>query len=1311
MKSVSCVYLLEPNPDILIHVIAKVVANRDLPSKRRHMYYDILELDVEAEENAIRMAYKKLALKYHPDKNPDRIEEASAKFRSVSEAYQVLSDPTKRKAYDQYGDAGFENGGESEEDYSDEDEEGGYVCSCGHKHKGQKNSGRGVFKGFEFEDPFEFFVRMAFSGGRSFADFEALAPKTELEPLEALSLKYQRMVGSSVLQQGTPRVPSLYEYANSVGEVELGEDMREDCHQGPRTPEFWCPLSVNMFEKYGHKMPAQIYEQFLKEAAILSEIRLTEEDLPAPLRAHDPPHVRHKHERTTKFDVLVDKIWEEVVDVWLGGSEDVSITEEWEEQINEEAKEVWAKGVLGKLTLSSLAKARDLYLHQASLGGCKVWAGDWGPPVHAEASEDPMDFLKAVGLNILLDLHSELLGLASKHVPKNLKSQRLSLILAVCKKFLSTQQISSEFSQVAYVNWAQREQLVLEEAYQLGKAQRPERLCYVCKKMLPKTKFFRSQWLSNNASLRICVDCHENEWTSDMPGGPGKDTKHDKQHEHHHQERKKKQQGDKEEEKAGVEKEKSKAKAVAGAAVGQNKDKENKPVKMSKKEKRKARQAAAAEERRKEEAREQRHQEAMEAARKLKEASELAVRQEKERREQLRKQQEKEKQAKKKADAAKRKAEAEALAKAHTAEQAKKHAEKERAEQAKKAEEAARAKRLAEKAKPTRVCRHWKMKKKCWRADQCGFLHPGSKDSGEEEALPHVADEQPHLQQTHANTQQNNLQPAADTSGRALCPSWRAQGCCNFGKGCRFLHERDHRDTSGPIEAGPHGPSAQTLGGGANSAVCQLWRQGACTRGAHCTFLHPQLVNGGGASSDERDCFAFRKAGHCAFGDNCKFQHLTGPGTGAAAEQTDTVLIPVKAVSAEVNVKGWSEHKLRVLGAASFSPPLSSVPAAAPPNTFSSPRSSLPNGTAGGPSAAFPFAAAVPPCETPAAQEWACKHCTLRNPLHLTRCDACLNPRDEGLPPQLHAVATAPVSSKPEDMGQAWESVAGRGAKRRHQQQQTPAGPAPASHISSSGAVQQPARPAQKHVAVMPPEPVATVRPPPAQISSALLGQPMTSAPMAPPALADFLTDPQLLNLLHEKPAPALPNAWQRTESQPETESSPLMSYAGVVADARPHLPAAAPYSVAAEEQFSPHPLSQATSYQQQAPLPGLFAAFPRSSLYLSSSAAPSSLWTELDAGSEPARSLFPAPGATSTTIASSLSGALGPSLFHNSESIQLGPVPTGAAAVQSGLGRFEGFRSAVTASLTVEQDEPPPTYHLPSYIGSPTHGVLHDSQ
>ena len=73
-------------------------------------YYEVLGVPKDADEDALKKAYRKLAKKYHPDANPGD-KEAEAKFKEASEAYSVLSDPQKRQQYDQFGHAAFEQGG------------------------------------------------------------------------------------------------------------------------------------------------------------------------------------------------------------------------------------------------------------------------------------------------------------------------------------------------------------------------------------------------------------------------------------------------------------------------------------------------------------------------------------------------------------------------------------------------------------------------------------------------------------------------------------------------------------------------------------------------------------------------------------------------------------------------------------------------------------------------------------------------------------------------------------------------------------------------------------------------------------------------------------------------------------------------------------------------------------------------------------------------------------------------------------------------------------------------------------------------
>ena len=77
-------------------------------------YYEVLGVSKTATDDELKKAFRKLAKQYHPDANPDNKEEAEKKFKEINEAYETLSDPQKRKMYDQFGPdgpQGFGGGG------------------------------------------------------------------------------------------------------------------------------------------------------------------------------------------------------------------------------------------------------------------------------------------------------------------------------------------------------------------------------------------------------------------------------------------------------------------------------------------------------------------------------------------------------------------------------------------------------------------------------------------------------------------------------------------------------------------------------------------------------------------------------------------------------------------------------------------------------------------------------------------------------------------------------------------------------------------------------------------------------------------------------------------------------------------------------------------------------------------------------------------------------------------------------------------------------------------------------------------------
>ncbi|KAG8573433.1 hypothetical protein GDO81_012406 [Engystomops pustulosus] len=120
-------------------------------------YYQVLGVQRNSTPEDIKKAYRRLALKWHPDKNPDNKDEAERKFKEVAEAYEVLSDAKKRDIYDKFGKEGLAGGGGGGGSHYDHPFEFGFTFRSPDDVFREFFGGRDPFSFDFFEDPFDDF--------------------------------------------------------------------------------------------------------------------------------------------------------------------------------------------------------------------------------------------------------------------------------------------------------------------------------------------------------------------------------------------------------------------------------------------------------------------------------------------------------------------------------------------------------------------------------------------------------------------------------------------------------------------------------------------------------------------------------------------------------------------------------------------------------------------------------------------------------------------------------------------------------------------------------------------------------------------------------------------------------------------------------------------------------------------------------------------------------------------------------------------------------------------------------------------------
>ena len=158
-------------------------------------YYEALGVKKDSSAQDIKKVYRKLAMKYHPDRNKDD-KEAEEKFKKISEAYAVLSDPEKRKQYDSFGDSGFQ------QRYSQEDIFRGFDLGDILKEFGLGGRGGGFRATGVQGSPFESFTFQGGGPGAGRASYQQ-------QPVKGSDLTYELAISLEEILRGSEKTISL----------------------------------------------------------------------------------------------------------------------------------------------------------------------------------------------------------------------------------------------------------------------------------------------------------------------------------------------------------------------------------------------------------------------------------------------------------------------------------------------------------------------------------------------------------------------------------------------------------------------------------------------------------------------------------------------------------------------------------------------------------------------------------------------------------------------------------------------------------------------------------------------------------------------------------------------------------------------------------------------------------------------------------------------------------------------------------------------------------------------------------------------